>query len=88
MLPVAVLTVGFSLALGSGLSLALEPFAERAGTAAAVYGLFQMSGSALIATVLLDGGMPPQAAMALIGAAIVAPLLCLSGGISRRLAAG
>jgi DHA1 family bicyclomycin/chloramphenicol resistance-like MFS transporter/DHA1 family florfenicol/chloramphenicol resistance protein-like MFS transporter len=47
-----------------------------------------MSGSALIATVLLDGGMPPQAAMALIGAAIVAPLLCLSGGISRRLAAG
>lgn len=85
MLPVAVLTVGFSLALGSGLSLALEPFAERAGTAAAVYGLFQMSGSALIATALLDSGMPPQAAMALIGAAVVAPLLCLSAGMSRRL---
>ncbi|MGE8614923.1 MAG: multidrug effflux MFS transporter [Achromobacter veterisilvae] len=85
MLPVAVLTVGFSLALGSGLSLALEPFAERAGTAAAVYGLFQMSGSALIATALLDGGMPPQAAMALVGAVIVAPLLCLSAGMSRRL---
>jgi MFS family permease len=88
MLPVAVLTVGFSLALGSGLSLALEPFAERAGTAAAVYGLFQMSGSALIATVLLDSAMPPQLAMAAIGAAIVAPLLCLSAGMSRRLAAG
>ncbi|KGD86870.1 multidrug transporter CflA [Achromobacter sp. RTa] len=88
MLPVAVLTVGFSLALGSGLSLALEPFAERAGTAAAVYGLFQMSGSALIATILLDSGMPAQTAMALIGAAIVAPLLCLSAGMSRRLAAG
>lgn len=85
MLPVAVLTVGFSLALGSGLSLALEPFAERAGTAAAVYGLFQMSGSALIATALLDSGMPPQAAMALVGAAVVAPLLCLSAGMSRRL---
>ncbi|WP_088140566.1 multidrug effflux MFS transporter [Achromobacter xylosoxidans] len=88
MLPVAVLTVGFSLALGSGLSLALEPFAERAGTAAAVYGLFQMSGSAVIATVLLDSGMGPQAAMALIGAAIVGPLLCLSPGMARRLAAG
>ncbi|QKH38817.1 multidrug effflux MFS transporter [Achromobacter pestifer] len=88
MLPVAVLTVGFSLALGSGLSLALEPFAERAGTAAAVYGLFQMSGSAVIATVLLDSGMAPQAAMALIGAAIVGPLLCLSPGMARRLAAG
>jgi len=88
MLPVAVLTVGFSLALGSGLSLALEPFAERAGTAAAVYGLFQMSGSAVIATLLLDSGMPPQTAMALIGVAIVGPLLCLSPGMARRIAAG
>lgn len=88
MLPVAVLTVGFSLALGSGLSLALEPFAERAGTAAAVYGLFQMSGSAVIATLLLDSGMAPQAAMALIGAVVVGPLLCLSPGMARRLAAG
>ncbi|MGV2861378.1 multidrug effflux MFS transporter [Achromobacter sp. AGC39] len=85
MLPVAVLTVGFSLALGSGLSLALEPFAERAGTAAAVYGLFQMSGSAIVATVLLDAGVAPQAAMALIGAVIVLPLLLLSPAIARRL---
>jgi DHA1 family bicyclomycin/chloramphenicol resistance-like MFS transporter/DHA1 family florfenicol/chloramphenicol resistance protein-like MFS transporter len=44
-----------------------------------------MSGSALIATALLDSGMPPQAAMALVGAAVVAPLLCLSAGMSRRL---
>jgi len=88
MLPVAVLTVGFSLALGSGLSLALEPFADRAGTAAAVYGLFQMSGSAVIATVLLDSGMAPQAAMALIGAVIVAPLLLLSPALGRRLGPG
>jgi len=88
MLPVAVLTVGFSLALGSGLSLALEPFSDRAGTAAAVYGLFQMSGSAVIATVLLDSGMAPQAAMALIGAVIVAPLLLLSPALGRRLGPG
>ncbi|MNR61166.1 multidrug efflux system protein MdtL [compost metagenome] len=80
--------MGFSLALGSGLSLALEPFAERAGTAAAVYGLFQMSGSAVIATLLLDSGMAPQAAMALVGAVIVAPLMCLSPAIGRRLARG
>lgn len=88
MLPVTVFTVGFSLALGSGLSLALEPFADRAGTAAAVYGLFQMSGSAVIATLLLDSGMAPQAAMALVGAVIVAPLLLLSPALGRRLAAG
>ncbi len=87
MLPVAVLTVGFSLALGSALSLALEPFGDRAGTAAAVFGLFQMSGSAVIATLLLDGGVAPQAAMGLIGVGIVGPLLCLSGVIARRLAA-
>jgi len=67
------------------LSLALEPFADRAGTAAAVYGLFQMSGSAVIATVLLDSGMAPQAAMALIGAVIVAPLLLLSPALGRRI---
>jgi len=84
---VAVLTVGFSLALGSALSLALEPFGDRAGTAAAVFGLFQMSGSAVIATLLLDGGVAPQAAMGLIGVVIVAPLLCLSGVMARRLAA-
>lgn len=88
MLPVAALTVGFSLALGSALSLALEPFADRAGTAAAVYGLFQMSGSAVIATALLDHGVAPQAAMGLIGVLIVAPLLCLSGLMARRAGAG
>ena len=52
-----------------------------------MYGLFQMSGSAVIATLLLDSGMAPQAAMALIGAVIVVPLLCLSPGMARRLAA-
>lgn len=87
MLPVAVLTVGFSLALGSALSLALEPFGDRAGTAAAVYGLFQMSGSAVIATLLLDSGVAPQLAMGLIGVVIVGPLLCLAGAMARRVAA-
>lgn len=83
MLPVAVLTVGFSLALGSALSLALEPYPDRAGTAAAVFGQFQMSGSALIATLLLGQGMSPQLAMALIGALLAGPLLCASGWIAR-----
>ena len=46
-----------------------------------------MSGSAVIATLLLDGGVAPQAAMGLIGVVIVAPLLCLSGVMARRLAA-
>ena len=72
----------FSLALGSALSLALEPYPDRAGTAA-VFGQFQMSGSALIATLLLGQGMSPQLAMALIGALLAGPLLCASGWIAR-----
>ncbi|MFH7112116.1 Bcr/CflA family drug resistance efflux transporter, partial [Achromobacter xylosoxidans] len=71
MLPVAVLTVGFSLAVASALSQALEPFADRAGTAAAVYGLFQMCGSAVIATPLLHHGVGPEGGMGLIGVLIV-----------------
>ena len=77
--PVAVLTVGFSLALGSALSLALEPFGDRAGTAAAVFGLFQMSGSAVIATLLLDGGVAPQAAMGLIGVVLLIGIVKKNG---------
>ncbi len=84
MAPVAVLTVGFSLALGSALSLALEPFADRAGTAAAVFGLLEMSGSALAATLLLESGIAPQAAMALAGGAIVGPLWLLAGRMNRE----
>ncbi len=46
-----------------------------------------MSGSAVIATALLDQGVAPQAAMGLIGVVIVGPLLCLSGVMGRRVAA-
>ncbi|MCM2130541.1 multidrug effflux MFS transporter [Larsenimonas rhizosphaerae] len=52
MVPVAVFTVGFSLALGSALSLALEPFSDRAGSASALFGCCQMSGGAALATLV------------------------------------
>ena len=82
LLPVAVLTVGFSLALGSALSLALEPYPD-AGTAAAVFGQFQMSGSALIATLLLGQGHEPAAGHGAGRALLAGPLLCASGWIAR-----
>lgn len=78
MLPVGVLSVGFSLTLGAASSLALEPFRERAGTAAALLGALQLGGGSLLATGLLATALPPQWALALIAIALVLPLLWLS----------
>ncbi len=38
-------SVGFAWILGAAAGKALEPFGDRAGTTAALLGLFQMSGS-------------------------------------------
>ncbi|MCT8469919.1 multidrug effflux MFS transporter [Chromohalobacter canadensis] len=76
--PIGVLSVGFSLALGATSSLALEPFRERAGTAAALLGALQLGGGALLATLLLAMPLSPQWALALIGVVLVSPLLWLS----------
>ncbi|MDV6317470.1 multidrug effflux MFS transporter [Chromohalobacter sp. HP20-39] len=76
--PVGVLSVGFSLALGAASSLALEPFRERAGTAAALLGALQLGGGALLATLLLATPLAPQWALAMIAIVLVSPLLWLS----------
>ncbi|MCK0746512.1 multidrug effflux MFS transporter [Chromohalobacter nigrandesensis] len=76
--PIGVLSVGFSLALGAASSLALEPFRERAGTAAALLGALQLGGGALLATLLLATSLPPQWTLVLIGVVLVSPLLWLS----------
>ncbi|MCI0511480.1 DHA1 family bicyclomycin/chloramphenicol resistance-like MFS transporter/DHA1 family florfenicol/chloramphenicol resistance protein-like MFS transporter [Chromohalobacter marismortui] len=76
--PIGVLSVGFSLALGAASSLALEPFRERAGTAAALLGALQLGGGALLATLLLATPLAPQWALAMIGIVLVSPLLWLS----------
>lgn len=76
--PIGVLSVGFSLALGATSSLALEPFRERAGTAAALLGALQLGGGALLATLLLAMPLSPQWALALIGVVLVSPMLWLS----------
>ncbi|WED21799.1 multidrug effflux MFS transporter [Vibrio sp. JC009] len=48
MLPIFLSSIGFSLVLGAAAGKALAPFADKAGTAAALLGLFQMSGSGLL----------------------------------------
>jgi DHA1 family bicyclomycin/chloramphenicol resistance-like MFS transporter len=43
--PVFLSSIGFAMILGSAAGMALAPFGHCAGTAAALLGLFQMSGS-------------------------------------------
>lgn len=52
MLPVMLSSVGFSLLMGSCAAQALAPFGESAGTASALLGFFQMSGAAVIVSLL------------------------------------
>ncbi|WP_251976644.1 multidrug effflux MFS transporter [Salinicola avicenniae] len=70
--PVALLSVGFSMVLGAAASLALEPFPERAGTAAALLGALQLGGGASVATLLLMTPLAPQWGLGLI---------CTGGGL-------
>lgn len=48
MLPVMISSLGFSLLMGACAGQALSPFGEKAGSASALLGFIQMSGSALI----------------------------------------
>ncbi|GHB29937.1 multidrug effflux MFS transporter [Salinicola rhizosphaerae] len=66
MAPVAWLSIGFSMVLGAAASLALEPFPERAGTAAALLGALQLGGGASLATLLLLTPVPPRLALTLL----------------------
>ncbi|MGI2261115.1 multidrug effflux MFS transporter [Shewanella sp. GXUN23E] len=63
MLPMILLCVGFALLLGPATSMALAPFGDRAGTAAAMLGFFQMSGAALLTAALQQTGLPAPLAV-------------------------
>ncbi len=48
MLPIFLSSIGFAWILGAAAGKALAPFGDKAGTAAALLGLFQMSGAGLL----------------------------------------
>jgi DHA1 family bicyclomycin/chloramphenicol resistance-like MFS transporter len=52
MLPIMVSSLGFSLLMGACAGQALAPFGEKAGSASALLGFVQMSGSAVIVYLL------------------------------------
>lgn len=52
MIPIIASSVGFALVLGASAGKALAPFGDRAGTAAALLGLVQMSGAGLLVAIM------------------------------------
>ncbi|WP_029388584.1 multidrug effflux MFS transporter [Vibrio campbellii] len=65
MLPIFISSVGFAWILGAAAGKALEPFGDKAGTAAALLGLFQMSGSGLLVGTLQRLSLEPQTLIAI-----------------------
>jgi len=65
MLPIFLSSVGFAWILGAAAGKALAPFGDKAGTAAALLGLFQMSGSGVVVGILQRLNLEPQMMIAL-----------------------
>ncbi|WP_446649101.1 multidrug effflux MFS transporter [Vibrio sp. DNB22_10_4] len=57
MVPVILSSIGFALILGAAAGKALAPFGDKAGTAAALLGLFQMSGAGLLVGLMQRAGL-------------------------------
>lgn len=74
MTPIFVSSVGFAWVLGSAAGKALAPFGDKAGTAAALLGLFQMSGSGLVVGLMQRANLEPQHMIA-VQMLLVAPAL-------------
>jgi DHA1 family bicyclomycin/chloramphenicol resistance-like MFS transporter len=68
MLPIMISSVAFSLLMGVCSGQALSPFGEKAGAASALLGFFQMSGSAILVSLLqrLPINVPEQLALAML----------------------
>ncbi|WP_260261397.1 multidrug effflux MFS transporter [Vibrio intestinalis] len=65
MAPIFLSSVGFAWILGAAAGKALAPFGDKAGTAAALLGLFQMSGSGLVIALVQRSGLEPQVMIAI-----------------------
>ncbi|PKF80249.1 Bcr/CflA family drug resistance efflux transporter [Vibrio sp. vnigr-6D03] len=65
MLPIFMSSIGFACIMGAGAGKALAPFGDKAGTAAALLGLFQMSGSGLMVGIMQRLSFEPETLIAL-----------------------
>ncbi|HGS5089463.1 TPA: MFS transporter [Vibrio parahaemolyticus] len=65
MAPIFISSIGFTMILGGAAGKALAPFGDKAGTAAALLGLFQMSGSGLLVGAIQRLPFEPQILLAI-----------------------
>jgi len=84
MLPIFLSSVGFAFIMGGAAGKALAPFGDKAGTAAALLGLFQMSGAGLIVGTMQRFEMTPHVMIALQMWLLLPGLLILLTPAGRR----
>ena len=77
MIPIFFSSVGFAWVLGSAAGKALAPFGDRAGTAAALLGLFQMSGAGIIVGTMQRLALPSAQLLTLMMWLLIPGLLIL-----------
>jgi len=77
MMPVGFLSAGLALSIGPASAVALSSFADSAGTASAVLGFIQMTGAAIVISVVQQSDLIAPQAVSLVVFVIVIPLLCV-----------
>ncbi|WP_139159074.1 multidrug effflux MFS transporter [Vibrio sonorensis] len=83
MLPIFLSSIGFAWILGAAAGKALAPFGEKAGTAAALLGLFQMSGSGLVVGTMQRLQWEPQMLIGVLMIALLPGLIVLFSKIGK-----
>lgn len=84
MLPIFLSSIGFAWILGAAAGKALAPFGDKAGTAAALLGLFQMSGSGFVVGTVQRLGMDPKLMIATLMLIILPSLVILMSRTGRK----
>ncbi|WDE10577.1 multidrug effflux MFS transporter [Thalassomonas haliotis] len=84
MLPVFCSSIGYACVLGSAAGRALAPFGDRAGTAAALLGLFQMSGAGLMVSLTQRVGLSAPMLLAMQMLLLLPGLMILWSKYGRR----
>ncbi len=87
MLPIFLSSFGFAWVLGSAAGKALEPFGHKAGTAAALLGLFQMSGAGALVSLTQNIGLLEPQLLVLHLLFVLPSLLLLWSSVGKRLCA-
>jgi DHA1 family bicyclomycin/chloramphenicol resistance-like MFS transporter len=84
MLPIFMTSIGFAGVMGAAAGKALSPFGEKAGTAAALLGVIQMSGAGLLVGVVQKLSLKPEESMVLIIALFVPVISILFSRVGKN----